>query len=213
MTILLLLASIAWGQASTDTLSIPLEDELKLQNVRKDVREILVGRPTVTGLPTFKNGVKFGDGTTQTTAATASVWVGTYTVINSGSASFTNTTFVACSALFSTVTFTSSAVPLRLTLHLPMRDNTDTGTSLATVLMDGAHITSLGLSNAIGFCGHQVGATSRTLDCHADILIPASAVSAASHSFCVAFSEPTAATGSVLCASGRPCYLKIEEAH
>lgn len=57
---------MAFGQSTTTVL--PLEDELKLQNVRKDVREILVGRPTVTGLPTFKNGIKFGDGTTQTTA-------------------------------------------------------------------------------------------------------------------------------------------------
>lgn len=89
MTILLLLASLSWGQTASTAPATPLglEDDLKLQNVRKDVREILVGRPTVTGLPTFKNGIKFGDGTTQTTAATtAANYVSTFGFITGGSA-------------------------------------------------------------------------------------------------------------------------------
>ena len=76
---LLLLASLAF--ASTDTAKVELYDETQtLSNLGKSVREIQSGRPVITGIPTFKNGIKFNDGTIQTTAAG-----GTETTIASGS--------------------------------------------------------------------------------------------------------------------------------
>lgn len=149
MTILLLLASLAWGQSSS-TLQVPLEDQLKLQNVRKDVREILVGRPTITGLPTFNNGIKFGDGTTQTTAASAaSVVLATFTV-NWANASGTNTSFSGCMP-GSTITIsgvTASSVAINASAVI------DNGSAAAnfvhlTVLQDGAFLPGKSSTKAI----------------------------------------------------------------
>lgn len=61
--LLLLLASLAYG--STETVRT---DTTRLRNLSLDVRELQSGRARITGLPTFSNGMCFGDGSCQTTA-------------------------------------------------------------------------------------------------------------------------------------------------
>lgn len=73
ISLLLLAASLS---AQVDASSVNVVEQIQFQNLGKDVRELQSGRPTITGLPTFLNGIKFSDGTTQTTAASAqSGWV------------------------------------------------------------------------------------------------------------------------------------------
>lgn len=60
MILALLLAVSAFGQ-STGTV-IPLADELREQNTAAAVRELQSGRPTITGVPYFPNGIRFPNG-------------------------------------------------------------------------------------------------------------------------------------------------------
>lgn len=64
----LALCSISWGQSTT---TVNVIDQLRFQNLSEDVRAIQSGRPVLTSTLTVRGGVCFGDGTCQTTAATA----------------------------------------------------------------------------------------------------------------------------------------------
>lgn len=95
MTILLLLASLSWGQ-STGTV-IQIGDSLEISNHGKAIAALESGRYTQTGLPKFLNGIQFADGTIQVTSATA----------GSGTASVTvaSTTFLTNSLTISGTAF------------------------------------------------------------------------------------------------------------
>ena len=56
MILLALLASLSFG-ASTDTLNVPLEDALRLNNLSVSVEDLLGGRYRQTGKPTFAGGI------------------------------------------------------------------------------------------------------------------------------------------------------------
>ena len=73
LAILLAISGVAFGQSTGTYSNDSFEEEFKIQNLGKGLRELESGRPTITGLPTFKNGVKFNDSTTQTTAYNAAV--------------------------------------------------------------------------------------------------------------------------------------------
>src|SRR3990172_2612401 len=86
----LLVVSIAQAQ-STGTISISLDDELKISNLGKAVRELESGRYRQTGRPTFANGMCFSDGTCLATAGDGSI-PSTTTVLLSGSGTYTTPT-------------------------------------------------------------------------------------------------------------------------
>jgi hypothetical protein len=72
VTILLLLASLSWGQ-STGTPSISLQDQLEISNLGKAVKALENGKPVIPGQPRYINGICFDSAGTdcQTTAATS----------------------------------------------------------------------------------------------------------------------------------------------
>lgn len=187
MTILLLLASLSWGQSTTTALG--LEDDLKLQNVRKDVREILVGRPTVTGLPTFKNGIKFGDGTTQTTAASdVGNSTATYVAPDSTSAATANPN-VCIPGSTATVTCNTSC---RLMAHYQTTHQAGSTSVYANLLFDGAFAPWIATgSNSAPCSTWDNGSSNAGMTC--SLLGPAMA--AGVHTVCAAVS--TSAGGSI----------------
>ena len=62
--ILLALASVSWGQDVAPGSDL----DLRLMSLEKMIYEMRQGRPTLTSLPKFNQGIKFSDGTTQTSA-------------------------------------------------------------------------------------------------------------------------------------------------
>ena len=86
LSVLLSLASLSWGQLAQDATSyqqtVSPDFEQTLSNLGKDVRELQSGRPTITGLPTFQDGVKFGDGSIQTGAGAVLIATQTFSGTN-----------------------------------------------------------------------------------------------------------------------------------
>lgn len=54
---------------SVSSPTVSLLDRQRVDAIDQQVTELTSGKPQITGLPTFKQGIKFNDGTTQTTAA------------------------------------------------------------------------------------------------------------------------------------------------
>jgi len=85
LTLLLLLASLSWGQSS-GTANVPLTDVLRLSDARKDIAELRSGRPTITGIPYYPNGIRFPNGVQVSSPSTSSSSSEThYTMVSSAS--------------------------------------------------------------------------------------------------------------------------------
>ena len=156
----LLLASAMWGQdISTPTATVNVIDQMEFQNLSKAVRELQSGRPTITGVPYFINGttvgtpgVTFGDGTTQTTAASAAaVLVSTCTrlLINQGT---TSTAWVAVTG--STVTATFGAKRLLVIFSGQVGNSVGGNHGMVTVTMDGAYLNPI-YTASFGCASHR----------------------------------------------------------
>ena len=65
---LTLLVSLAWGADNT-------YDKIRLDRIDISVRQLQKGRPTITGTPTFQNGMSWGAGTTETTGLTGAIFL------------------------------------------------------------------------------------------------------------------------------------------
>lgn len=84
MTWLLLIASLAFGQEE-------FRPERRIDNTYQLLMEMRSGVPVLTsspsykGKPTYENGIIFGDGTEQTTAATSSIYSATNTYVGTTS--------------------------------------------------------------------------------------------------------------------------------
>ena len=70
IALLFLLSSVSWGQV-VSTAPAGTTESMKLSNIGKDVRELQSGRPQITGVPNYLNGMSVGtagitwaDGTT-----------------------------------------------------------------------------------------------------------------------------------------------------
>lgn len=57
MTLLLILASLACGQVSTEPVKTDGVDAMRTRMIQQDIRELQQGRPTITGLPYFRGGI------------------------------------------------------------------------------------------------------------------------------------------------------------
>ncbi len=174
---------MAHGQdASTDTVSVPLPMQIEISNLGKDTRNLLQGRYTQTGLPKFLNGIKFGDGTTQTTAA-SSTNASSSTFVY-GNISITQASFMTC--INSTVTFTTRAVKVELELNGGTLDNDNaSAVSQISVLVDGARIDALADLDAALNTNVQPGASTNNRTPSNFHYRTMSALTAGSHSFCI----------------------------
>lgn len=171
----LLLASLAAAQEiSTDTVSVPLDFQIEVSNLGKAVRELQGGMPRVTGLPTFAKGIKFADGTTQTTAASSGLSSSTNTIgpsVYSSSANLNNiityvespvaiTSFTAASTIYfyqltSTVSWHISCDAIKNTAGLLYaRINDDTGSTYYVQGMNS--VTGVGISQGPGAMGDHI---------------------------------------------------------
>ena len=142
MILPLLLASLSFAQEKSTAPVYGMTERLKVQNISMDVRELQEGRPIITGLPRYQNGIMFGDGTTQTTAASGSAFS-----VDSDSWSMTSGSFAfptdqfAC-ATGSTITFTVSNANNNVEINLDVEaiNNTGGATALIGILQDGATV-------------------------------------------------------------------------
>lgn len=146
---ILLLASLANAQeASTDTASTSIEDELKASNMGKSIRELQSGRPRITGKPTFAGGICFADGTCQTTAPSggASVQISSHVFVPGG-ASITGTSFLTCYATAGITVSVGSA-----TVHAMVSGSGNTALNIeGNILVDGERINGRTGTNGMQF--------------------------------------------------------------
>jgi hypothetical protein len=152
LTLLLLLASLSFGQ-STSTV-IPLEDALRISNLRNDVEELKKGRPRLTGKPTFAGGFCFADGTCQTTAPSASSSQVIFSSVSAdGIASAASAAFGVCQASAPAITITSST-PIWVG-YAGILLNTVSGAHASwNILMNGGYVSAAGYSGTKGVTGN-----------------------------------------------------------
>ena len=140
---LLLLASLAQAQEISTAPAATMTYDVEIQNIGKAVRELQGGRPQITGIPTFRNGVvfenaagsalTFRDNTTQNTAPVSTADVSSFTRVPA--TVITNSNFSVCVV---TVTLTVAAVPLEFWVAGAALNASVQG-SAWTVLVDGAY--------------------------------------------------------------------------
>lgn len=111
--ILALLLCPAWAQDGSTAPARNIVQETRLDNLDLSLRDIQSGRPTLTssptirGVPTFVNGINFGDGSFQYTASTPpNSYASSSVFIAANTTAISQTTLVAC-VNGSTVTITS----------------------------------------------------------------------------------------------------------
>lgn len=160
MTVLLLLASLAWGQASTDTATVPLAESLEISNLGKAVRELQSGYYVQTGEPVFKNGFCFDVARTncQTSAATPGV-----TTVGFGSMTITadqtgiGTSYTTVTGSTVSVTVITSNNPVECCFGIVFAPQSANATASAQVLVDNVVIGG-GSYAGTGLFGQTVGA-------------------------------------------------------
>lgn len=178
----LLLASASWGQEASTSTAIPLLDDVKISNLGKDTRNLLSGRYTQTGKPTFRGGICFADATCQTTAAISTAAVS----VSSRSADLQGITFTATAygVARASQTLTLSGNNPAMVCFSGGVNCQDTNASFGwNFLYDGAYISplssSVGVSWGHGYSGS--GFVSPTdSGCY---MVPAASLSAGSHTF------------------------------
>jgi hypothetical protein len=185
--LLLLLATMAHGQASTDTIAVPLLDQIQISNLGKDTRSLLSGNYTQTGKPKFLNGFCFGDATCQTSASSGGAAISTFTYAAVVGDDGTNVGFTACIATV-TLQFTGSGTAVA-ELSGSVRNDIGNGNYVQiTILMDGAPSTG-----AVATVVQYVG-ISNNLALQSAAAKGIWAVTAGEHSFCYGASLNTAGT-------------------
>ncbi len=150
---------------------------MTVSNLGKAVRELESGRPKITGLPQFLEGIKFNDGTTQTTAFTG----GGYTAITSSYTrvpAFTQTQG-AHNVAIATVTITATANPVFI-CFAGSAENTGANYCSMNFLIDGDRYP--GTSGLIGVVSGPALAQAVNFS----LCLPHT-VTAGSHSFAVTF--------------------------
>lgn len=139
MILLLLLASLSFAQSTTTVNGQSPIEQSKIVNISKDVRDLQMGRPYITGQPQFAGGIKFADGTVQVTSPTASlfptVFVSTYTLLVSDIA--LGTVQGVC---YATATATFNGGRLQISLTSDIHNASANDKAKIAVLVDGAYL-------------------------------------------------------------------------
>ena len=148
MILLALLASLSFG-ASTDTLNVPLEDALRLNNLSVSVEDLLGGRYRQTGKPTFAGGICFSDGTCQTTAPSSSLNFASATVTSGFTTTQTNT-LVCVTGSTVALQNASAAKPVWISVAGSISNSVYTANMWAQVLEDGLPITPYANPASVG---------------------------------------------------------------
>ena len=243
MTLLILLTSICLAQnppaqSGQQTTNQPTSQQTAIQgpatptnsgtnsipSIRRDldrdlisVNQLMKGRPTITAIPTYKNGAKFSsgitfsnssgnaltfnDGTTQNSAfSTAVSSVGFW----SGATTSGVLSYPTCQG--STFTVTTGAYKLEVYMSITA-DTVNGNVDGAVILLDGKPMDTF--SSSFFNVKFQNNSASHFISTYNSTYITASAVSAASHTFCVV-PVIMGAAEAMACNVG-PCYLKIRE--
>jgi len=150
---LCLLASLSFAQSSTDTTTSPI-DAIRLSNINKGIRELQSGRPQITGIPKYINGLSVGsagitwaDGTTSTTSTGGwdSVHQSSYT---SNMAETTMADAGVC-AVGSTVTYSCPGSNVRISFSGSVGNDSDNNISGVMFMVDGAFPSPYGATSGV----------------------------------------------------------------
>lgn len=154
-------------------------------------------------------GIQWNDGTVSTTSASAFTASASTQIFNSVFDSAISLGTLGTCVNISSPSFTTRAVPLRLTFSGMIRVSGDTVAAGLSILMDGQFIAPWTKDLPMG--GYQAGQTGRDMTVNINVVTP-SAVSAGSHQFCVSVKAYSGGTITLRCdATGQPCYLRVEE--
>lgn len=228
---LALLCSLANAQeASSGTAGISLYDNVKISNLGKSTRDLLSGRYTQTGLPTFLGGANFkapvtASGATGNIVSGASITASAFFGYGGNLTGISGTQISTWTAIVSSVTISTvkgvcyatatlvsngGRVTLSFSGNISNTNATDQGK--VSVLVDGDYIEPYKTfgGNQVAMAGASEG-SSRAVGFSVTTL---SALSAGSHTFCLA-AWRSAGTDSVLrCGSALDepnCVLNIHE--
>jgi len=192
--LLLLAASLSWAQtASTPTWTdnsgekkISTEDEsLRMGNLEVMVKDLQSGRPTITGVPTYQNGLN----TTGPISISSSVTTTAGQIHNSSqtvlqtATTWANTSFSVCLATLTIATAGTS----RFHLYAQAAAISDTTTqAIMYFLVDGQHIPGFDAAHGQG----QAMATATSINTMTATALGPS-MSAGTHSGCLGFATGT----------------------
>ena len=190
--LLALLLSPAQAQESSSAPARNILTETRIDGIDISVRELQSGRPVLTssptfrGVPTFLNGITFGDSTTQTTAA---VTIGTSSSTAIAPLTTTQATFIVCQA---SVTITTNGRPVSGSITGSLNQSGYSSTNVHTkfaVLQDGQFVSPYTSVKGISMWADG-GQNYHEVNIPIDLPAPA----AGSHTYCMAMANDSGRT-------------------
>ena len=209
----LLSASFLWAQ---DISSAPVNslNEIRLDNIDSKIRSLTSGRPTITGLPTFQNGIKvssgieFSDGTILISSPTAqtTVFVGSSAVFNQ-QITISNTSLGPVPVEISTLTYTAGGARVEIIFSCSCQAQNVQG-MLVGALIDGAFFD--GQDADTGFMDINAG-TPQGINPSCQFYHLTTATYSGSHNFAITAAAPAGAK--TMGSGGQVCQFLVRDAH
>lgn len=201
IAILLLVASMANAQVGSTAAEPPVNDQLKISNMGKAIRDLESGRYRQTGKPTFANGICFGDGTCLTTGTGVTPNV----ALSSGTSTNTSGTVWGCVS-GSTMTITvGQDARVRAEWSSSSQISVQYAFTYFDILLDGANMgdSTEGLQRT---GNHFVGSGNPEIPFHPYAI--SAPLSAGSHTICAAWK-----VGSGTATTGTSWQASVSEVH
>jgi hypothetical protein len=147
LILLLLLASLASAQGVStgpvESASLDISDRLTLQNLSLAVRELQSGRPTITGIPYYQNGIRLPNGVLVSSPSTGgggsfSLGVATFTYLTDLTFTTPNNSSVMTTCIpGSTIAWTADGDPYVVELQATVWQNAGAIALVAGYLVNG----------------------------------------------------------------------------